>query len=188
MINLLLLHELLSWLKFYQLLKNDQRRGIGIIYERNGRLSEKIELVPKMIVRHMPSILSVLTDGSCTLFLNFSSFVRRDRDPRENSEKDVQGGGEAIRSNPRAFTGCSYSSTRRVESSAIVQNRGILMRASSKKIKTPRRRRQSCPADWSSPQATLPLCAIRLVPEIYFRRMIKLMRTACWLKSDFIYF
>ena len=92
MVNLLLLHELLNWLKFYQLLKNDQRRGIGIIYERNGRLSEKIELVPKMIVRHMPSILSVLTDGSCTLFLNFSSFVRRDRDPRENSEKDVQGG------------------------------------------------------------------------------------------------
>lgn len=130
------------------------------------RVGEKIELALKMIVRHMPSILSVFKDGSCTFFLNFSSFIRRDRDPRK-TRKDVIRGGEAIRSNSLTFTG-SYSSTRRVESSAIVQNRGILMRAFSKKIKTLRRRRQSCPADWSSPLATLPLCAIRLVPEIYF--------------------
>lgn len=147
----------------WKMIRNMESHNLWTEWERN--VGEKIELVLKMIVRHMPSILSVFTDGSCTLFLNFSSFVRRDRDPQENSKRCYQDG--AIRSNSRTFTG-SYSSTRRVESSAIVQNRGILMRASSKKIKTLRRRRQNCPADWSSPLATLPLCAIRLVPEIYF--------------------
>lgn len=42
-------------------------------------------------IRHMPSILSVFTDGSCTLLHNFSSFIRRDRDPQENSKRCYQG-------------------------------------------------------------------------------------------------
>lgn len=119
-------------------------------------------------IRHMPSTLSVFTDGSCTLLHNFSSFIRRDRDPQENSKRCYQGVRRSLIQFPAQFTG-SYSSTRRVESSAIVQNRGIPTWASSKKIKTLRRRRQSCPAGWSSPLATLPLCATRLVPENIFQ-------------------
>lgn len=56
------------------------------------RVGEKIELALKMIVRHMPSILSVFKDGSCTFFLNFSSFIRRDRDPRKTRKDVIRGG------------------------------------------------------------------------------------------------
>ena len=88
--------------------------------------------------------------------------------PRE-TRKDVITPGEAIiQLDPvRTFTG-SCSSMRRVESSAIVESRGILPWMSSKKIKTLRRHRRSCLAGWSSPLAVPPPCATRPAPGISF--------------------
>lgn len=101
----------------------------------------------------------------CSLSHNFSSLIRRDRTPWK-TRKDVIRGEAIFSADPaRTFTGLC-SSARRVESSAIVENRGILLWMSSKKIKTLRKRRRSCQVGWSSPLAKQPLCAIRRAPKI----------------------
>lgn len=144
-----------------------QSHNLWTEWERN--VDEKIELVPRMIV-HSAHALDLISFHRWIVYALAQFFIlhkARSRSPGKLEK--MLSGGEAISDPvPAQFTG-SYSSTRRVESSAIVQNRGIPTWASSKKIKTPRRRRQSCPAGWSSPLATLPLCATRLVPENIFQ-------------------